>query len=104
MTWVTVGGGETNPYTTVIPDADYTASNEDMVISEGYAVELPTPEANAIVGISAIGSVEVSTPSGTIENVGDLSVLNDSETGYFVSDGTNWFLITPRDGLGFGDQ
>lgn len=93
--WIGAGGSS---YNVVIPTSSYTASDGEMVISDGYDVTLPSPSQNAIVGVSALSYISITAQSGSVETYNSVT-LSSSETAQFASDGSNWYLITHRDAI-----
>lgn len=90
-----------NPLDIVQTSADrYLASNNELVITSATSVELPYPQANAVVGVRDFGQQpKLTTPSGTIQGYTD-RVIQAQDTVYLVSDGTDWYTVSDQSYLG----
>lgn len=75
--------------------ATYQASGNDLVISSGDEVALPSPDQGATVLVRpapSIDSVTITTSNGTIGNTGEtFGIYRATEPIYLVGDGTDWY-------------
>ena len=101
MTWQRLtSGNQPNPFTVVhTTDEPYSASNKELVITEGGEVVLPEPTPNGIIAVRDFDQRPTLTPaSGTIQGF-DNRRLDVADTVFFVSDGADWYTISDRQNL-----
>lgn len=91
-----------NQRNVVTVTANYTASNDDFVLSDAsggaITVTLPPPSANYRVDVKKIDSssndITIATDdTGTIDGASSKTISTQYESITMVSDGTNWFII-----------
>lgn len=115
VTWQQIAQGEPNPFDITRTSTDgYTASYDEYVITDQPTINLPSPQQDAAVAVRADTkdrTVTVSTPSGSILDIGSQAYYQGPEPAIFVSDGVDWYVQndeqqissflpdTPTDGL-----
>lgn len=91
----------TNDFDLTRQDGTYTGATGELVVSDGGTITLPTPTAGEKFGVRALrndvtllsnGSIEASTSDRRIDSEGN---------SVFVSDGTEWYLVSGNEYFGF---
>jgi len=93
VTWQQIGQGEPNPFdVTYTANSQYSASYGEFVITEGDQVDLPSPSANEAVAVRSFEqTVTITTPSGSIFDLGTSPSFDSKRYIILVSDGTDWY-------------
>lgn len=103
VTWQQIAQGEPNPFDITRTSTDgYTASYDEYVITDQPDITLPSPQADSAVAIradTATRTVTVTTPSGSILNLGSQANYQGPEPVIFVSDGVDWYVQNNEDQL-----
>jgi hypothetical protein len=103
VTWQQIAQGEPNPFDITRTSTDgYTASYDEYVITDQSSINLPSPQADSAVAVRADTkdrTVTVSTPSGSILDIGSQADYQGPEPAIFVSDGVDWYVQNDEDQL-----
>jgi hypothetical protein len=103
VTWQQIAQGEPNPFDITRTSTDgYTASYDEYVITDQSSINLPSPQQDAAVAVRADTTdrtVTVSTPSGSILDIGSKAYYEGPEPAIFVSDGVDWYVQNDEDQL-----
>jgi len=93
VTWQQIGRGEPNPFdVTYTQSSTYNASYGELVITKGTQVDLPSPSENEAVGVRSFGqTVTITTPSGSIFDLGTSASFDSKRYIILVSDSTDWY-------------
>lgn len=104
VTWQQIAQGEPNPFDITRTSTDgYTASYDEYVITDQPTIDLPSPQQDAAVAVRADTKdrrVAVSTPSGSILDIGSEAYYEGPEPAIFVSDGVDWYVQNDEQQLG----
>lgn len=84
----------TNDFTVTRQDGTYTGATNELVVSNGGTVTLPTPTAGEKFGIRALQNDVTVVQNGAIEGSTSDRLVSDDGVSVFVSDGSEWYLVS----------
>jgi len=91
----------TNDFTVTRQDGTYTGATNELVVSNGGTVTLPTPTAGEKFGVRALQNDVTIVQNGAIEgSTSDRRVSADGNS-VFVSDGSEWYLMSGNEYFGY---
>jgi len=91
----------TNDFTVTRQDGTYTGATNELVVSNGGTVTLPTPTAGEKFGVRALQNDVTIVQNGAIEgSTSDRRVSADGNS-VFVSDGSEWYLVSGNEYFGY---
>jgi len=91
----------TNDFDLTRQDGTYTGATGELVVSDGGTITLPTPTAGEKFGVRALRNDVTLLPNGSIEASTSDRRIDSEGNSVFVSDGTEWYLVSGNEYFGF---
>jgi len=91
----------TNYFDVTRQDGTHTAANEELVVSDGGTITPPTPTAGETFGVRALRNDVTLVPNNSFEGSTNDRRIDAEGNAVFVSDGTEWYLVSGEEHFGF---
>jgi len=91
----------TNYFDVTRQDGTHTAANEELVVSDGGTITPPTPTTGETFGVRALRNDVTLVPNNSFEGSTNDRRIDAEGNAVFVSDGTEWYLVSGEEHFGF---
>jgi len=91
----------TNDFDLTRQDGTYTGATGELVVSDGGTITLPAPTAGEKFGVRALRNDVTLLANGSTEGSTSDRRITSEGNSVFVSDGTEWYLVSGNEYFGF---